>query len=347
MAKKKEQLTIEGHTLELSNLDKLMFPKANFTKANLIDYYIRISKYLLPHLHKRPITLKRFPNGVGGDYFYEKDKPRHTPEWVETFAIPRKKDKANIDYVMISNLATLIWSANLANLEMHTFLAKVPKIKRPTFVVFDLDPGPPADILSCAQVALWLREILQSLELKCCVKVSGSKGMQVYVPLNTETDYDETSEFALTIAKKMEELQPSRVVSKMSKELRPGKVFIDWSQNADFKTTVCVYSLRAAREIPYVSVPVKWQELERALTKSDLDSLYFEPEQAIQRAEKFGDLFEGALQIQQKIPRKYQNTFRDIHRLSKTREIKSGRRSRIAGLNSSVKATARESKLAG
>lgn len=346
MAKKKEQLNIEGHTLELSNLDKLMFPQSGFTKADVIDYYIRISKYLLPHVHKRAITLKRFPNGIEGDYFYEKDKPRHTPDWIETFAIPRKKDKAKIDYVMISNLATLIWTANLANLEIHTFLARVPKIKQPTFVVFDLDPGSPADILSCAQVALWLREILEKMELKCCVKVSGSKGIQIYVPLNTQTDFEVTSEFALTIARKLEELQPSRIVSKMAKELRNGKVFIDWSQNSDFKTTVCVYSLRASRETPYVSVPLKWNELQRALAKNSIDALYFEPEAAIQRAERFGDLFGTVLELKQKFPKNYKVLLDKIQRLSNPLSKESSRRSGIAALSSSRKATERESKLA-
>jgi bifunctional non-homologous end joining protein LigD len=346
MAKKKAALAIEGHTLELSNLDKPMFPDSGFTKANVIDYYIRIAKYLLPHLHNRAITLKRYPNGVESDFFYEKDKPRHTPHWVQTFPVPRKNGKGNIDYVLVNDLATLVWSANLANLEMHTFLAKVPTIQRPTFVVFDLDPGPPADILTCAQIALWLREVLQKLKLKCCAKVSGSKGMQIYVPLNTKTDYDETSEFALAVARKLEDLQPTKIVSKMAKELRHGKVFIDWSQNADFKTTVCVYSLRASRETPYVSVPLKWREIQQALTKNSVDSLYFQPPAAIERADRLGDLFEGVLRIKQKLPKNYDALLKEIDAVSNALENRSIRRSNVAALTSSRKATERESKMA-
>jgi bifunctional non-homologous end joining protein LigD len=280
MATKKEKLEIEGRTVEVSNLDKVMFPQTGFTKGQVIDYYIRISPHLLPHLKDRPITMKRFPNGVEAPHFYEKDAPRHTPDWVKTFDVPRKNSKATIKYVVINDLATLVWSANLANLEMHTFLARIPNIQRPTFVVFDLDPGPPADVLTCAQVAVWVREVLDEMKLFCCVKVSGSKGIQLYIPLNTETNYDITSTFSLAVAERLEELRPDLVVSKMTKSLRNGKVFIDWSQNADFKTTVCVYSLRAKRKAPYISAPLEWQELEKALRNQSADSLYFDPESA-------------------------------------------------------------------
>jgi bifunctional non-homologous end joining protein LigD len=345
MAKKKETLTVEGQEVEVSNLDKVMFPKTGFTKGQVIDYYIRISPLLLPHLKDRTITMKRFPNGVDASHFYEKDAPSHTPSWVKTFDVPRKNSKATIRYVVINNLATLVWSANLANLEMHTFLAKIPNIQKPTFIVFDLDPGPPAGILDCAQVALWLREILDHLKLQCDVKVSGSKGIQLYIPINTDIDYGTTGEFARVIAEKLEQLRPKTVVSNMSKALRHGKVFIDWSQNSDFKTTVCVYSLRAKREAPYISMPVKFQELEKALQTGNEESLFFEPEEALERVETVGDLFARGVTKKQKIPRNYSRKLDSIDSISdplrKTRKIKDAK---VATLASSSKATERESK---
>jgi bifunctional non-homologous end joining protein LigD len=345
MAKKKEELQVEGRTVEVSNLDKVMFPKSGFTKGQVIDYYIRVSPVLLPHLKNRPLTMKRFPNGVESGHFYEKDAPAHTPQWVRTFEIPRKSDHANIRYVVINDLPSLVWSANLANLEMHTFLARVPAIKKPNFVVFDLDPGLPADVLSCAQVAIWLREILDTLKLKCFVKVSGSKGIQLYIPLNTATNYQTTGKFAHSLAVKLEQIHPDLVVSSMSKSLRKGKVFIDWSQNSDFKTTVCVYSLRAQREIPYVSMPVSWEELEQALRQQETDLLFFDTETALKRIEKEGDLFAPVLSMKQKIPKTFAKMLQNIESVSApASRKKSAKASRVAGISSTRKTTERESR---
>src|SRR5262249_46335500 len=251
----------------VSNLDKVLYPAAHFTKAQVIDYYIRASKFILPHLRNRPVTLKRFPDGVRGDFFYEKDAPKFTPDWVHTVAVPRRTgSRGDIHYIVIDDLPTLVWLANLANLEIHPFLHRVPDFGRPTAIVFDFDPGEGATILDCARVAFHVRDLLHHLGLKCFPKVSGSKGLQVYLPLNTASAaYDATQPFAKAVAELMEERFPELVVSKMRKVIRAGKVFIDWSQNSDFKTTVGVYSLRAKLSEPFVSMPVDWRELEQAV----------------------------------------------------------------------------------
>jgi bifunctional non-homologous end joining protein LigD len=304
VAGKKEKFTIAGREIAVSNLDKLLYPGGRFTKAKVIDYYIRVAPFLLPHLKNRPVTLKRFPDGVFGEFFYEKDAPAFTPEWVKTFPVPRKnKSGAEIRYILINDLATLVWLANLANLEIHPFLHRVPKLQRPTSMVFDCDPGEGADILTCARVALLLRNLLEELQLKSFTKVSGSKGLQVYVPLNSATIYDVTQPLAKALAELLEEREPKLVVSKMPKVFRAKKVFIDWSQNAEFKTTVGVYSLRAKIHRPYVSMPVEWDELSTALKKNNKDGLYFKPEEALARLESQGDLFEPVLSLVQKLPR--------------------------------------------
>jgi len=345
MAKAKNVIEIEGKTLELSNLDKVMFRLSGFTKAQVIDYYIRISTVLLPHLKDRPLTMKRFPDGVDGQHFYEKDAPRYTPEWVETVDVPRKNNPGKIKFIMVNNLPTLVWCANLANLEMHCFLAKAPHIQKPTTVVFDLDPGEPADTLTCAQVALWLREVLEKLKLNCVVKVSGSKGIQMYVPLNTDSDYELASAFSHAIALRLQELQPETVISNMSKNLRKGKVFIDWSQNSDFKTTVCVYSLRAKREEPYISSPVEFKELEIALKKQDMESLFFLPDAALKRVEEMGDLFAPVLKQKQKIPKDFEAKLQKINSLSEPIQGTSKKsKSQISGFSASQKSGASESR---
>ena len=304
MAAQKEQVTVGGRNLVLSNLDKAMYPAGRFSKAQVIDYYIRISKYLLPHLKNRPVTLKRFPNGVRGEFFYEKDAAAFTPDWVKTFPVPRKESRgADIRYILINDLPTLVYLANLANLEIHPFLHRVPKIHRPTSIVFDLDPGEGANVLSCARVAFLLRDVLRELQLESFTKVSGSKGLQLYVPLNSAVTYEATQPFAKAIADLLAQQQPKLVVSQMSKALRAKRIFIDWSQNSDFKTTAGVYSLRAKGNHPFVSLPVEWAELEAAMSKNDVDSLYFNPEQAIARAKLKGDLFKPVLSLVQKLPR--------------------------------------------
>ena len=302
VAKRTESVVeIQGRQLKLSNLDKVLYPAAGFTKAQLIDYYVRIAPVLLPHLHGRPLTMKRYPEGVGGMHFYEKNCPSHRPEWVKTAPVWSEGNNRWMDYCLIQDLPTLVWAANLADIELHVSLSLAKKILQPTSIVFDLDPGPPADIVLCCQVGLWVREVFQQLGLESFPKTSGSKGLQVYVPLNTSISYDQTKPFAHELAKILERRHPDLVVSDMKKSLRSGKVFVDWSQNDDHKTTVCAYSLRA-KERPTVSTPVTWKEVEQCLKKKDPAFLVFDSEQALARVEKTGDLFEPVLSRKQKLP---------------------------------------------
>jgi bifunctional non-homologous end joining protein LigD len=292
-------LEVEGVEVNVSNLNKVFYPKTGFTKGQMIDYYIHVSNYLLPHLRNRPITLKRYPNGVEGLFFYEKQCPPSAPEWVKTAKVA--KSDGEINYCQLNNLPSLVWASNLANLELHTFLHKAPAIQRPTAMAFDLDPGAPADILTCCKVALHLKAFFDSLKLKSFPKTSGSKGMQIYLPLNTAVTYEKTKAFAHQLAQLMERRFPDLVVSKMEKVLRKGKVFMDWSQNDDKKTTVNVYSLRAM-ERPTVSTPVTWNEVETALNGKGTDLLIFEAEEVIKRVKKLGDLFAPVLTLKQKLP---------------------------------------------
>jgi bifunctional non-homologous end joining protein LigD len=282
-----------------------MYPSTGFTKGAVIDYYRRIAPALLGHLRDRALTMKRYPDGVEGQYFYETECPSHRPEWVRTAPIKtegrRGGRRKTINFCVIDDLPTLVWAANLADLELHTSLSLVDDVKRPTMVVFDLDPGAPADIISCARVALSLRELLDELGLQCFAKTSGSKGLHFYIPLNTPVTYDETKPFAHALAGLMEKRHSKEVTSKMKKELRKGKVFIDWSQNDDFKTTVCAYSLRA-RERPTVATPVSWEEVESALDAQDPDQLSFEADEVLDRADQRGDLFAPLLELEQTLP---------------------------------------------
>jgi bifunctional non-homologous end joining protein LigD len=306
---KKQELTVEGRAIPVTNLDKVLYPAAHFTKRQVIDYYIRAAQFILPHLEGRPVTLKRFPDGVRGDFFYEKDAPRFTPDWVRRVPVARRdRSQKDINYIVIDDLPTLVWLANLANLEVHPFLHRGIHLDRPTSVVFDFDPGEGADILDCAHVAFLVRDLLGELGLKTFAKVSGSKGLQLYVPLNIPTArYAVTQPFAKAVAELMEQRHPDLVVSKMTKANRAGKVFIDWSQNSDFKTTVGVYSLRAKSSRPLVSMPVKWEELEAAVEANDRDRLFFTPDAAIDRLRKIGDLFQPVLSLRQKLPKPFVN----------------------------------------
>ena len=295
---KKTALAIEGHSVPVSNLDKIYYPKAKFTKGEMLNYYIKIAPVLLPHLENRPLTLKRYPNGVDAPFFYEKQCPKPRPSFVKTTRVARHHKPGEIEYCVVNNLPTLVWTANLGDLELHTLLSRAPVVHRPTQIVFDLDPGAPADAVQCAQVALWLRELFEQLGLQVFVKSSGSKGMQVAVPLNTPITYKETSPFAKAVAQTLEKAHPELVVSDMKKMLRKGKVLVDWSQNSETKTTVCVYSLRA-REHPYVSSPLEWSEVERCLKKTDASLVFFEAGEALKRVEKLGDLFAPVLTLKQ------------------------------------------------
>jgi bifunctional non-homologous end joining protein LigD len=294
-------IEIQGKHVKLSNLDKVLYPAAGFTKQQVIDYYARIAPYLLPHLKGRALTLKRYPNGVDGEFFYEKNAPKHRPDWVKTVPVWSHGNNRTMHYVEASDLPTLIWLANLASLELHPSLALAKEVACPTMMVFDLDPGPPANIVQCCRVAFWLREIFEHFNLQSFAKTSGSKGLQIYVPLNSSTGYDVTKPFARALAQLLEQEHPDAVVSDMKKQVRTGKVFVDWSQNDEHKTTVAVYSLRA-RENPTVSTPVQWEEVERALKKKDASVLVFQAPQVVARAEKMGDLFEPVLKLKQRLP---------------------------------------------
>lgn len=301
MKKNESIVEIQGRRLKLSNLDKVFYPEAGFTKGQVVDYYVRIAPVLLPHLRNRPLTMKRYPDGVNGMFFYEKACPKHRPEWVQTAPIWSSGRDADIQFCLAQDLPTLVWAANLADLELHTSLSLAKDILRPTMVVFDLDPGPPADIVHCCQVGLRLRDLFARLGLECFAKTSGSKGLQVYVPLNTKVSYDETKPFAHSIAKILEQETPELVVSDMKKSLRTNKVFVDWSQNDDHKTTVCVYSLRA-KEQPTVSTPVTWKEVARCAADRNAELLVFTSDQVLARVEKSGDLFAPVLETKQKLP---------------------------------------------
>jgi bifunctional non-homologous end joining protein LigD len=292
---------VEGRTLKLSNLDKVLYPEVGFTKGQVIDYCTRVAPVLLPHLRDRPLTLKRYPNGVDAGYFYEKQCPSHRPPWVETAPVWSGHNQRTIDFCLVNNLPTLVWVANLASLELHTALHRAPELNRPDSVVFDLDPGDGAGFVECAQVALWLREALDHLGLTSVVKSSGSKGLQLYLPLNTAVTYDQTKAFSLALAQILERAHPKAVVSNMAKELRKGKVLIDWSQNDEHKTTVSVYSLRA-RSRPTVSAPLHWEEVEAIHSGSDGTLAVIDAGRVLDRVARDGDLFAPLLTLEQQLP---------------------------------------------
>ncbi len=295
------ELTVEGKKVPVSNLDKVFYPAAGFTKADVIDYYVRIAPVLLPHLKGRALTLKRYPAGVDGPFFYEKRCPSHRPDFVKTRGVWSASKQECIDYCTVDDLPTLVWMANLADLELHTFLALAKKTDRPTAMVFDLDPGAPADIVQCGEVGLRLRAVLAAAGLESYTKTSGSKGLQIFVPLNTAVTFEQTGPFAHALAQALEQESPELIVSRMEKKLRPGKVLIDWSQNSDHKTTVSAYSLRA-KQRPTVSTPVRWEEVEACVKKKDGKRLVFETTDVLRRVEKEGDFFEAVLKKKQKLP---------------------------------------------
>jgi bifunctional non-homologous end joining protein LigD len=292
---------VEGRTLKLTNLEKVLYPAAGFTKGEVVDYYVRIAPALLPHLSGRPLTMKRYPGGVDQEYFFEKNAPKHRPDWIQTVPVWSEGNNRDVNYILANDLPTLVWIANLASIELHPSLSVAPDISKPTMIVFDLDPGPPANIVQCAQVGIWVREIFNHFGLQSFPKTSGSKGLQIYVPLNTKTSYEQTKPFAHAMARLLEQQHPELVVSDMKKALRTNKVFVDWSQNDEHKTTISVYALRA-RERPTVSTPVTWDEVEGALKKKDASRLVFEAKDVLARVEKIGDLFEPVQKLKQKLP---------------------------------------------
>jgi bifunctional non-homologous end joining protein LigD len=297
-----QEIKIDGRTLQLTRLDKVLYPKAGFTKGQVIDYYIQVGRCLLPHLKGRALTLKRYPDGVDKTFFYEKRCPSFRPKWMKTARIWSERQREEIQYCMADDLSSLVWAANLADLELHTSLARASKPGRPTAMVFDLDPGAPATILNCAQVALWLREKLEAFSLASFPKTTGSKGLQIFVPLNTAVTYERTKNLARSLAEELSEQHPQEVLFQMGKKIREGKVFIDWSQNDEHKTTVCVYSLRA-KDQPTVSTPLRWKEVETACNRAKEDRLSFTSDEVLARVRKLGDLFEPVLNLKQKLPK--------------------------------------------
>ena len=296
----RSEVMVEGRTLQVSNLDKALYP-TGFTKGQVIDYYVRVASALLPHIADKPMTLKRYPNGVDGEFFYEKNCPGHRPDWVETAPVRFGEGHGLIHFCLIKDLPTLVWVANLAALELHPILAGDADVNRPASVVFDLDPGEPADVVDCARVALWVREVLDHFGLETVIKTSGSKGLQLYVPLNTPVTYQQTQPFSQALGQLLERQHPDAVVTQQRKDLRPGKVLIDWSQNTPSKSTISVYSLRA-RPRPTVSTPIRWDEVERAAETGDSSPLVFEAADVLERIDEFGDLFRPMVELEQELP---------------------------------------------
>ncbi|HTZ17869.1 MAG TPA: non-homologous end-joining DNA ligase [Dissulfurispiraceae bacterium] len=297
----KRFVEIDGRRLSLSNLEKDLYPAYGFTKAHILDYYRKMAGFILPHLKDRAATLKRFPEGVDREYFFEKRCPSHRPDWVKTVEIV-KDNEERMTYCTVNDLGTLMWVENLASIELHVPLGWAASTETADSVVFDLDPGEQANVLHCARVALILRGLLAGLQLTSYLKTSGKKGLHLYVPLNRrETTFDDTKAFSKAVAEIMQKNYPELVTAKMAKELRTGRVFINWSQNDSSKTMICVYSLRA-REKPYVSFPLEWKELEDLAELNDPEKLQVLHSEAISRAEKRGDLFREVLTKKQRLP---------------------------------------------
>jgi bifunctional non-homologous end joining protein LigD len=277
-------------------MTRVLFPESGFTTRDAVAYYRGMARWLLPHLRNVPVSFKRYPDTISGESFWEKDAPSFTPAWVRTLEVPRRSDESEIHYIVIDHVKTLVWLAEAGGIEIHPFLHRAPRVEEATAVVFDLDPGSGATLRDCCRVAVILRDTLAHLGLESLAKVSGSKGLQVYVPLNSGATHDATLAFSRIVAEEIAKRHPRLIVAKMAKELRTKKVLIDWSQNADYKTTVAVYSLRAKKAEPFVSMPVTWEEVEES------GDLVFSPDEALQRVRARGDLFRPVLTLKQKLP---------------------------------------------
>ncbi|HUC33991.1 MAG TPA: non-homologous end-joining DNA ligase [Ilumatobacteraceae bacterium] len=299
MAEQRTVVQIDGREIGLSNLDKVLYPETGTTKAEVIEYYARIAPVMLPHLEGRCLTLKRFPNGVTSDGFYEKRCPKHRPEWIDVALGPGDRN-GQIGYCRFDEPAALVWAANMAALELHVPMALAEDLETPKAVVFDFDPGAPAAMRECCQVALSVRDVLGAVGLQGWPKTSGSKGLQLYVPLNTPCTHEQAADFALAVGQLLEQRERDRVTTTMAKAVRPGKIFVDWSQNARHKTTIGVYSMRA-RPAPTCSTPVSWDEVEECADGGP--ELRFTWRDVLQRIEDIGDLFEGVLTTVQELPR--------------------------------------------
>jgi bifunctional non-homologous end joining protein LigD len=288
-----------------THVEKVFFPTGSFTKGQLIRYYLDVSEYILPHLRDRPVTLIRFPDGVNGISFYEKNAPAFAPDWIKTCKVARHHEDGAINYILINDVKTLGWCANIGAIELHPFLHRISHLDQPRSVAFDLDPGEGADLSTCCNVALLVKELLDQLDLKAFPKVSGSKGLQIYVPLNTKVAYASTGAFAKATAELLEQRHSDLVVSKMAKARRTGRVLIDWSQNSVSKTTVGVYSVRGKRQAPFVSMPITWDEVRACGRTGKTGTLDFSPDAALKRLRKLGDLFKPVLHIKQTLPKAF------------------------------------------
>jgi len=301
-AKAHEQLRIGKRTVRLSNLAKVLYPRTGFTKGEVINYYARIAPLMIKHVKDHPVTLKRYPDGVEAGFFYEKMCPAYRPDWMKVAPRASTSGKRSIvEYCLLSDAASLVWVANLAALELHTMLSTARDADRPTCMVFDHDPGEGVTLLECLAVGLRLRQMLRDLGLESFPKASGGKGLHLYVPLNTKVTFEQTKLFSRSIAQLLERDDPKRITTNMSKAIRIGRVFVDWSQNDDHKTTVAPYSLRA-RERPTVSSPLAWEEVEEAAKRKDAQRLIFTADDMLKRVAKVGDLFEPVLKLKQKLP---------------------------------------------
>jgi bifunctional non-homologous end joining protein LigD len=296
MAPGDTRVSLEGREVSISNLDKVLFPATGFVKGQLIDYYLRVGPVMLPHIGDRPLTMKRFPDGVEKPFFFEKHVPSHAPSWVRTATVPTSDGGEGVEYPVISDLPTLVWAANLGAIELHVPLWKVGRRRRlpapPDLIVFDLDPGEGTTVVECCRVADWVRDVLQTDGFESYPKTSGSKGLQVYARTRAKTTWDKSRNEAHDIAEALERAHPEEVVSNMRKSLRRGKVLIDWSQNHPAKTTVAAYSVRGRAE-PTVSTPVTWDEVHRCAEHGDPAALVFTTSDVIARVEEMGDLFES------------------------------------------------------
>jgi bifunctional non-homologous end joining protein LigD len=294
-------VVIDGRELRLTNLEKMLYPRAGVTKAAVLDYYARIAPTMLPHLRGRAMTLKRYPNGVEGPHFYDKHCAGR-PEWLPTAPMWSARKGEDITFCRIDDTASLIWSVNHGNLEMHPLLSVAPHFDTPTTLAFDLDPGEPAGLLDAAEVALLMRDMLAGVGLRTWAKASGSRGVQVYAPLNSPARFEASKAFARSVAEVMAARMPDRIVARMDKRLRTGKVLVDWSQNDRHKSTVAAYSLRAKLHRPTVSVPVTWAELEDTVGRGSAEELLAGPEEALERVREHGDLFAPVLTCVQRLP---------------------------------------------
>jgi len=291
-------VVVEGRRLRVTNLDKVLYPATGFTKGQVVDYYARIAPTMLAHLRDRPVTMLRLPDGVTGERFFEKRCPGHRPEWLDTVPLDADSDIAACS---LDSVPALVWTANLAALELHTPQARAADPWRPTAIVFDLDPGPGTDLVDCARVALELHDLLEQLGLRAVAKTSGAKGIHLSVGLRPSVDAETTKAFALALGKVLESRDPKRVTVTMARDQRGGRVFVDWSQNDRHKTTVCAYSLRAT-DAPGVSTPVSWDELRATVESGDPSALVFDPATTLARVEDLGDLYADGLAEEPELP---------------------------------------------